>query len=169
MQIGADVNIIESDSSYMRISIQENLLNYLETKVIGSTLYIDFGGNSVLTSLPTVIDIYTPYVRKFTLAGAGRIKSDLPLEEINISGAGSLYCKGNGTNVNISITGQCDMDLYDMPVENATIRIAGSGNVKLYAEKKINATISGVGYVYYKGSPAIDKNISGIGNVIDRN
>lgn len=168
-EIGADINIIESDESKIVITIQENLLAYLSTKVSSGVLTITFDGNSVSTKEGIVIDIYTSTVDKFTLTGAGDIDSALPIGNILLTGAGNFKCKGSLSNFEASITGVCNFNFYEMPVQNATIRISGTGDVKVQVSNSLNVTISGVGNVYYKGYPQVSTTISGIGNVVNSN
>ncbi|MCA6456583.1 MAG: DUF2807 domain-containing protein, partial [Chitinophagaceae bacterium] len=49
--------------------------------------------------------------------------------------------------------------------ENAVVKIAGSGNVKLFAAATLDVNIAGVGSVYYKGSPTIKQHVAGSGEV----
>ncbi|MDX9845696.1 MAG: DUF2807 domain-containing protein [Tenuifilaceae bacterium] len=168
-EIGADINIIESDESKIVITIQENLLAYLSTKVSSGVLTITFDGNNVSTKEGIVIDIYTSTVEKFTLTGAGDVDSELPIGNILLTGAGNIKCKGSLTNFEASITGAGNFNFYEMPVQNATIRISGTGDVKVQVSNSLNVTISGVGNVYYKGYPQVSTTISGIGNVVNSN
>ena len=113
--------------------------------------------------------MYCREAESFELYGAGRIVSEFPLSYINISGAGNVNCRGTGQNVNIRINGAGTVDLFDMQVENADIRISGNGTVYVKATNKLDVRISGAGNVYYLGLPEVTKTISGIGNVISRN
>ncbi len=168
-EIGADINIIESEESKIEITVQENLLAYLSTKVSSGVLIITFNGDNVRTDKGIVIDVYTSAVEKFTLTGAGDVDSELPIGNILLTGAGNIKCKGSLTNLEAAITGAGNFDFYEMPVQNATIRITGTGDVKVMVSNSLNVTISGVGTVYYKGNPYLSTTISGIGNVIKSN
>jgi hypothetical protein len=167
--IGAEINIIESDSFYVTISAQENVLNYLKTNVVNDVLKIGFDGYSVQTPQKIVLNVHMPEIMKFSLSGAAQIESDLPIPEIVISGSGDVVCKGKTESLNITINGRSTMDLYEMEVNNARVTISGTGTVRVNAVENLDVVISGVGYVYYLGAPNVQKTISGIGEVKVKN
>jgi hypothetical protein len=168
-QIGANINVHDSTSFHMTISMQENLFPYLETGVENKVLNINFGNRSVSTDIPITIDIYMPVLNRFYLSGAGEVHSGLAPAEIVLSGAGLMVFAGQRDNVEVRIPGYGSVDLYGMPVKNATIVIAGNGAVKVDVETKLNVTISGMGTVTYKGNPQIVQEISGMGSLIHEN
>jgi hypothetical protein len=164
-EIGADINIVESDESKIVVTIQENLLSYLSTDVSDGLLTISFNNNIVRTDKGIVVDIYTASVEKFTLTGAGDVDSALPIPEIILTGAGNIKCVGELEDLYATITGAGNFNFYDMPTRNANIRITGTGDVKVMATHALDVTISGVGTVYYKGTPTVTTTITGVGNV----
>ncbi|MDX9770062.1 MAG: head GIN domain-containing protein [Tenuifilaceae bacterium] len=168
-QIGANINIIDSDESKIEITIQENLLEHLSTTVGKGTLTITFDNTNVQTDKGIVIDIYTSTVDEFALTGAGDIYSELPISDILLTGAGTIKCVGEVSNLKATISGAGTFNFYDMPAQNATIRITGTGDVKVKAIETLDVTISGVGNVYYKGNPAVSTTITGVGNVVNSN
>jgi hypothetical protein len=164
-QIASFINIYYSQESYVNISMQENLFEHLETNVSNNTLFITFGNKNVRTDLPITIDIYTPSMERFSLAGAGNLISKLPLREVNISGSGNVTAAGAKDEVSVFITGTGLVDLFDMPVKKALIRIAGTGEVYVDVQESLDVTISGMGTVHYKGTPRIKQVISGMGSI----
>jgi hypothetical protein len=145
------------------------LFEHLETHVSNGTLSISFENKNVNTDVPIISDIFTPTIEKYSLTGAGNLNSKLPLQEINITGAGNATAMGAGEEIAVYITGVGDVDLYDMPVKKAVIRISGTGNVHVDVEESLDVTISGMGSVVYKGSPRIKQVISGMGSVTSDN
>lgn len=164
--IGANLNIYYSTESYVRITMQQNLFEHLETYVSSNTLFFSFNNKQVQTSVPIVIDVYTDDLDKLELSGAGEIVSELPPSSIKITGAGNVKCTGARDKVSANITGYGAIDLYDMPVKEAEVFISGNGSVYLRASETITATISGMGNVYYKGNPSISQIITGMGRII---
>ena len=49
--------------------------------------------------------------------------------------------------------------------QNATVTVAGAGQVVIHAVKTLNATISGAGSVDYIGDPKVTERVSGAGRV----
>ncbi|MGF1586109.1 MAG: head GIN domain-containing protein [Bacteroidales bacterium] len=168
-QMGADVNIIASDENYIVINAQENLHQYIKTFVKSGELRIYTGLEGIETRKPITIDVYTSKIKRLSLTGAGNIISDLPLNEINLSGAGYIYSKGEVEYLNVTISGSGNLDLFDMPVQKAKVSIMGTGSVNVYTTESLNVNIMGIGNVYFKGNPVVNQNIFGMGSVIDSN
>ena len=72
---------------------------------------------------------------------------------------------GETKDAKIQINGVGDCDATALKAENATVKIAGSGDVKIFADNNLDVTIRGVGSVYYKGSASVSQKISGSGEV----
>lgn len=168
-QMGADINIIASDENYIVINAQENLHQYIKTFVKSGELRIYTGLEGIETNKPITIDVYTAKIKSFTLTGAGNIISDLPMNEINLSGAGYIYSKGKVEYLTVTISGSGNLDLFDMPAQKAKVSIMGTGSVNVFTTESLDVNIMGIGNVYYKGNPMVNQNILGLGNVIDSN
>jgi len=64
-----------------------------------------------------------------------------------------------------SISGAGHLDAIDLKTKKSNVKIEGVGAGSVYATDFLNATISGVGKILYKGNPQVSKNIEGIGFV----
>ncbi len=99
----------------------------------------------------TVKNLHKSDVLKSTLSGSGTIEisgdSEINSNEITIAGSGDINTIGIASKV-------------------VKIKVAGSGDVKVYAKQTLTARIAGSGDVYYKGDPAIDYTSSGSGELI---
>jgi hypothetical protein len=63
------------------------------------------------------------------------------------------------------ISGSGNVKAADFSANDANVKIAGSGNCWITANKNLTARIAGSGNVYYKGNPAIDTSTTGSGKV----
>ena len=167
--IAANIQIFESDEYKVIVTLQKNLIPYLETTVKNGVLSISFDDYSVSTNKPISIDIYTPSLNEFTLTGSGDVTSELPLSNINLTSSGNFNCVGEVDNLNITLSGSGNFHLFDMPAVNADIALTGSGNIYVTVIENLKVTITGSGNVYYKGNPSINTSILGSGNVINSN
>jgi hypothetical protein len=168
-KISAYINIYHSTQYSMNVAMQENLFEHLIVSTSGENLVISFGNKAITTDEPITINVYMPSLSKFVLYGACELDSKLPVEEVNLVGAGILKFRGAGDNVVVNIPGQGTVDLYDMPVKTATVNISGNGNVKVKVENALNIYITGLGMVHYKGNPTVKQSITGMGEVINDN
>lgn len=104
------------------------------------------------------------------IAGAGgtAIRIDaLDARTLRLSGAGALKADlaGRVTDQTVTISGAGDFRGAKLVSENATVTVAGAGQVVINAEKTLRATISGAGTVDYVGDPQVTESVSGVGRV----
>lgn len=83
----------------------------------------------------------------------------------DIAGSGNIHITGETKDELIKIAGHGDYKGEDLKAENAEIHIAGSGNVKVFADNKLEIHIAGSGDVYYKGNATIEQHIAGSGTI----
>lgn len=165
--LAASVNIFESDEHFVNVTMEENLFSYLDANIYDGILSISFEGYKVKSSEGIVIDIYTPFIESFSLSGAGDVYSEIPIEEISLTGTGKVKCTGETEATRIYLSGVGDFDLYSMAVSNAYVKLTGTGDVKVNVEEYLEVNLSGIGTVYYKGNPLINKEITGIGEIVN--
>jgi hypothetical protein len=167
--IAGNITITESKDQQIKVSAQKNLLDLLETEVVNETLYLSFGSHAVETDSLISIQIFLPKLNGATQTGSGNITSELAIPEINLIGSGNVKCAGKTDHVQVKLAGSGVVNLEEMMVAKADVKISGNGNVSLHVTSDLNVTIPGTGVVYYSGLPKIQKNITGTGQVIDKN
>lgn len=167
--ISRNITIVESQDQQIKVSAQKNLLDLLKTEVVNETLYLSFGSHAVDTDSLIAVQIYLPKLNGATQTGSGNINSELAIPEINLIGSGNVKCAGKTDHVQVKLSGSGVVDLEEMIVAKADVLISGNGNVSLHVTSDLNISIPGTGVVYYSGLPKIQKNITGIGQVIDKN
>lgn len=185
-----DVQITQGPVTSVKVEADENLLPYILTNENGGLLTIKSKSNVNLSSEHGIrVYITTSKLEEIQLAGSGNItgksrftggdklilkiagSGDMQLEvntpslESEIAGSGTLTLTGETRDQRIRISGVGNYKAEDLKSENATVRIAGSGDVKVFAANNLDIRIAGVGSVYYKGDPAIKQSISGSGEV----
>lgn len=182
--------LITNDTIYeIQIEAEENLMQYIETEVRGSKLYIEERENRCLrTNYPIVIRIKMPELTGVTLAGSGDIFCDSVNTEIfdiellgsgninttiwadyveaTLAGSGEILISGEADQTDLVIPGSGNIRALDLVQNECYAEIAGSGNIRVYVLDYLNAKILGSGNIYYKGNPDIDYQILGSGDVI---
>ena len=100
-----------------------------------------------------------------SLGGSGAISTAVESGSLRVSvaGSGKVNLNGKATKADISISGSGDLRASDLKLDDADIRIAGSGNCHLDVEKSISASIAGSGNVMYTGNATI-ANLSSAGS-----
>ena len=187
-----DVELIEGEEGFIEIEAEENLMEYITTKVVGNELIIKTKKNHYLRPSDRkgiVITVPFKHLNKVEISGSGDIKStstiksddfsvsvsgsgDVSLHvetetlKAEIAGSGDIKLYGNTENVTIAIEGSGDVSAYEFKSENAKVSISGSGDVKLFVTEQIEASIAGSGDISYRGNPKnIEKSIAGSGTV----
>jgi hypothetical protein len=103
---------------------------------------------------------------KLALSGAGSVDFVLNARKLkaDVSGAGSVNLKGKVSLQDIDMSGAGSYRAYELVSEDVKIDMSGAGTAQIYASKSIDADISGVGSVYYKGKPGSKiADVSGLG------
>lgn len=167
----------------LKIIADDNLHEYIETRVIGDRLVIKTTINIrrakkrqiyiELKSLDEIdisgaIDLITKSTIKserFKITASGAVDLDLNLnaEKIvaDLSGASDIYLKGKTDKIIIEASGGVEIEAFELESRHFDLTISGAGYAAVYAEEKLDVTISGAAKVRYKGDPEISKNISG--------
>ena len=167
-----NVFITYGDAFDVKVKAYENIISILETKVLNGTLLVGFTKN--VNNDNSEVYITMPALSSVTTNGSGNIDtkgSFLGMDYFTATTAGSGAIsieKGSAKNYKISIAGSGDVKSFGFVTDQATVSILGSGDAEVFVAQKLNATLKGSGNVYYKGSPVVDVNTSGSGQVIKK-
>lgn len=189
-EISGDLLISQGHYYSVVVEGQQNILDKLITETKGHQLDIRFKNGTFISGEKIRIHITMPKVTGLSLNGSGNIAFMTPLAstllQLKISGSGNINLQqveademdakisgsgdmtisgGSVHNESLNISGSGDMDFINVKADNADITLSGSGNAQVYVTGYLNATIAGSGDIYYKGSPAIDVDISGSGSL----
>ncbi len=185
-----DVELSQGSGTSVKVEADDNLQEYIITEMEDDVLVVKMRSNiRFINSDRLKIYITTDRLEQLTLSGSGNITGtskftgsehlklrvsgvgDIKLDfntpelEAEISGSGSLVLSGETKDAKIQINGVGDCNAEAMKAENATVKISGSGDVKVFADNNLDVTIRGVGSVYYKGEASVSQKISGSGEV----
>jgi hypothetical protein len=171
--------ITQGDEESLTIETDDNLMEYIETRVRGNTLEIDFsddiilssGGHDVLEpSAGFIFRISVINLETVSVSGAAEIKAEkLKVEnfEINFSGAGDIQVDDlNADRVVVNVSGAGDVELAGK-VDYQDIILSGLGRYRGFDLESQHASvvISGAGGAELWVSRALDVVISGAGDV----
>ncbi len=189
-----DVFIVPDASFSVKLEADENLIQYIRTRISGNTLIVDQGTRKCLRSdNPIRITVYMPQVEYMNLTGSGMISGDniegdelkveltgsglIDLRGLNvglldalITGSGEMIFWGETVDADLDITGSGMIKAFNLESVNCIANISGSGNMEIKVEKQLTAYISGSGNIYYKGNPpSLSVEVTGSGSVISAN
>lgn len=160
-----------TEKPYLRIEIDENLLEYLEPTVKNG--HLNLGTTKNIN--PTKYTIYTnsTSLKKASLSGSGSLSLDSDLEtdelDMSVSGSGKILA-GNIScqNLKTSISGSGSIQIESLSGGSLSISVSGSGSMKVAGSiSESNVKVSGSGGVNLKElvSSKSKANVSGSGKI----
>jgi hypothetical protein len=208
-----DVEIVKGDSQKVVAEGNENMINFLQLKVVNNKLHVDLVPGcyglfelKLYVTVPTLkeIDLQStgnisteafselPSLKMkssstgtITTEGTFVVNGDVLLEststgninlnvnceniDVNMTSTGSISIEGRCESQEVSISGTGNYDAFDFLSEECTIETSSTGNARVNVSDQLNATISSVGSIYYKGNPRISVHDSSIGKLIHSN
>ena len=101
------------------------------------------------------------------LSGSGSISLTADADEYlgSISGSGEIEVKGKADRATVKLSGSGDFEGKGLKTQEADIRISGSGNASISADKNLDAAVSGSGNIRYSGNAQVSKTKSGSGSI----
>lgn len=193
LQTSADVEIVKGTSFNVSVSDYENIVQYLTVDVVDNRLIIKKEPNkfNLWNSKAKVIVTMPDPLYSLTLVGSGNMKissafnnlqflllsgsgnielnCDCQLNklEAQLVGSGNINATRTGTvqDLDTKISGSGDIQFSQLKAKNATCTVSGSGNIYVYIEDKLDASLTGSGNIVYSGNPIINSNLSGSGRV----
>lgn len=171
------VMLAYGNSNSIEIEGDENLLEYIETKVENGKLHIRAKKNGNIRSKNKIVvyvsisQIKGLYVSgsgdiigkgKFSnagttnigVSGSGNIKLDFDRFDgidASVSGSGGIILKGTSNAIDARISGSGNINCKEVVSDDVTASISGSGNIRVQANTSIDARIAGSGSVFYTG------------------
>ena len=178
-----DVEIAQNSNETSKSVIvegDENLLEYIETRVQNSTLHLSLRDDDCIDQVtPMIVRIVNTEIVQIESMSSGSItvKDELYIKsgkelEIKSSGSGNitienlacsgtLICKNSGSgnikiqdtyarHAEINISGSGDVIAGSTRINNCNIKSSGSGNTYLKIEDYLETNITGSGDVYYQ-------------------
>jgi hypothetical protein len=138
------------------IRAQQNILDHIQYGVTNNDFSWGFDGNVSLdpsTDSIVVTCIVTKEIKSINLAGTGAIITEGPRQK----------------RINLQLNGAGSILNYDLPVNICKVTFTGTGVMKVNVSDSLSGSLSGQGYVYYKGKPYVALPVLGTGYVVDDN
>lgn len=137
---------------------------YLQNRIESNDLYVALTGSGSVVSQDSVIANGV----EINLSGSGNIAlvGRFDAMSTGISGSGNIALKGKATSNGLHISGSGSLEAFDMPVNDCTVDITGSGDARINVLETLDVHITGSGNVYFKGMPSVTTNITGSGSVV---
>lgn len=183
-----EVILTEGKSASLEIETDSNLQEYIESRMEGNTLVIETTA-TLISRKGIVLNLTYEELDKIEVSGAAdlsnfgtlegesldlsvsgaagiELRVDLQRLSIETSGAGQLTLAGEAQHSQLHISGAGGVDAYGLTTSQCEVSVSGVGGAEVYVTEKLTATISGIGGITYKGSPAeVHPTLSGLGTI----
>ena len=162
------VSVTVGKKRSVTLSGDDNLLKLVATEVADQTLKVRTRKNIRSTSGLT-LTVTTPTLTAARFSGA--VKGEIEelagdRFDLTVSGAASVKMTGAIDALTIKVSGAASLDAEDVVSKDVSVDLSGAGEATVHASTSLDATVSGVGTVRYKGKPKISKQIQGSGSVV---
>ncbi|MFC1958464.1 head GIN domain-containing protein [Chloroflexota bacterium] len=182
---GFQVELSQSTEFSIEITIDDNLVEYLEIDKSGSTLIIRLKQNRMYTLATLRAKVTLPDIDRLDLSGGSqaevtgfdlshnlsielsggsRVTGDISADDVDLklSGGSRIELVGSADNLVTDGSGGSQLELGSFPVDNANIKISGGGRATVDVSGTLDLDISGGSRVIYDGEPQIgDIDLSG--------
>ena len=135
--MGFNVEITESSSYSVRVTVDDNVVDKLRVTKIGDTLSIALDPGT-----------YT----RMTLRAVVTMPD---IEGLELSGGSHVDAEGSAGDLTVDASGGSTLDLENFPVHDASIGFSGGSSGTISLDGNLDADVSGGSRLWYIGSPTL--------------
>jgi hypothetical protein len=164
--------IVADQPQAVSITAEESVLNNLNVRVIEDTLEIDKKDSTwqwPWQSSEVTLKISVPTLNSIDFSGAAKgqvAKINSKEFEISVSGAAEVELSGKTEELIVDLSGSGKIKAIGLESKRVIADVSGAGDIEVFATQLLDADVSGVGSLSYKGSPAVVKtDVSGVAKV----
>ena len=131
----ADAVFTQSDTYEVTLRAQENVFDYVDYRVEGTTLILELKDKRTVRSTDFDLTLKAPALKRLDVNGAADFDIPAGLKsyddlQIEVNGAGDLSFNAvRCNNLTIQANGAADVDLTDIDVQNLKVDVNGAGDV----------------------------------------
>ena len=180
-----DAIITRDDSFSIVLRVDDNIVDYVNTRKSGDTLKIYLDSGLSYRNVTLEVDITVPDLEglflsgasmadisgfnsdhdfRFELSGASTVSGTLETQNVTgtLSGASRLSLEGSGEHLDTDVSGASTLELGDFTSQDADITLSGASKGTVNTAGRLDADVSGASTLYYIGEPTMgDINTSG--------
>jgi hypothetical protein len=171
--IDVDVDVGGDAAAAPKVDVRadDNLVKMLRTDVKDGVLVVEWDdtGSRPEPKIPPRVRVQVGALEGVSVTGSGDATVrglTGPAFQAVVAGSGDVTLKGRVERVSVTVSGSGDVDAYGLEAKEARATCAGSGDVNVSASERVDATVTGSGYVNYRGNPKdVQRTVAGSGRV----
>ena len=142
----------------------------VRTTVSNNTLVLDLDDHHNYHHINFEVDVVMPVIHRLTHEGVSNSSLsgfyNVDALEVVHDGVGNLEFHGSAGFMSIVHDGVGQLRAFDFPVDTCQVGHSGVGNIEVTVFNRIQGYLSGVGNVYYRGTPQLNITQTGVGHAI---
>lgn len=186
---GFEVELKNGPVTEVKVEADDNIMRYIETKVIGNVLHIstksgtDFidGHYKVYVIAPEINSVKSSGAASVAIqnilkdsekidleaSGAASIKGEVDAPKIttDASGAANITLSGRTMDYKAEASGSATIKTEDLMSESTKANATGAASVNVYASVKLDADANGAASIHYKGAANVSQKTSGAASI----
>lgn len=174
------VDIAQAPGYRVAVTADDNLFQYLDVSVSGSTLRLRVRPGVSLNRATLKATIAMPTLEALNLSGAARgnvtglqstaglnldlsgasaLTGSLAAGDIRVeaSGASQVTLTGSGGNLRLNGSGASQLDLGGLAVRDADVELSGASRSTVNASGRLDAELSDASTLVYRGNPTLGR------------
>lgn len=187
-----DVTILQGDTYSIVVSIDDNLIPYLETYMSKNTLNINLESGNSYNKIHFKASVIIPQLSSLHMSGASEgtvsgfenkgdftvVLSGASHGDINFISSTNISCNVSGAsnlkissadssgNIDIDCSGASNSDLRNIEAINGNFEISGASRAYVDVSGAMTGKLSGASTLYYRGNPTGNSiKLSGASNI----
>ena len=156
---GFRFTITQSSSYSVKVTIDDNLVNYLRISESGNILTIGLAPGYLYLSASPKVQITMPDITQLDLSGgsSGMAQGFNSSHDFTAtaSGGSSFTMSGAARNLSIEGSGGSQLDLSNFHVANAQVDLSGGSGATINLIGRLDASLSGGSNLTYIGNPTM--------------
>jgi hypothetical protein len=156
--MGFNVEITESSTYSVMLTVDDNVVDKLKVSKIGDILSIALEPG-IYTRMTLRAVVTMPDIAKLELSGGSRgsIRGFVGLSslDLELSGGSHVDAEGSAGDLMVDASGGSTLDLEDFPVHDANIGFSGGSSGTISLDGTLEADVSGGSRLWYIGNPTL--------------
>ena len=167
------VNVMYGNSQLVRVRTDAVAVNEVITTVSNNTLVVDIDDDHHYQHISFEVDVTLPVLHRLTHLGVshGHLSGFQGVDALEVvhQGVGDLTFHGSAGTLHITHDGVGDLHAFGFAVDTCHVAHSGVGRIEVNVQDQLTGSLSGVGSIYYQGSPQVSILDSGVGQVVQVN
>jgi hypothetical protein len=175
MHGAAKLEITIGEPASVQLSGHEKAVSRMQTEVHGHTLRIKGRTRDWVirnNSSRLTVQITLPRLESLEVEGGNDVKLvglHGGATTIKAAGAANIVADGQLDHLTVHMMGAGHADLDKLAATDATVTVEGVGSVVVNARDSLDATMNGVGAIFYTGTPnKVNTRMNGLGTIAQR-